>query len=78
MFGRLRQRRELRQLIQEAANAWIAHYGDQAWDVAYSRSRDMDLLDEERALAYRLRAEIERRFGIKPRADTATRYLEPD
>lgn len=49
---------------------------DGAHDLAYGKSRNLKLSDDERSHAMRVRRILEKRLGIAPQVDTATRYLE--
>jgi hypothetical protein len=75
MIAALRRRAELKRMAHAQAEALLAEHGADAWQIAYERSRDVGRSDEERALEYRVREVIERRLGMSPRVDTATRYL---
>ena len=77
MFGWFRRRREFRQQAEAKAARLIEALGkDDAWETAYRDSRDMTISDEKRQLNLAVRRAIERRLGIPPHQDTATRYLE--
>lgn len=76
MLQWLRRRRQFRERAEARADALIARHGENARSVAYSQSREPVQTEDDRALAYAVRRIIEKRLGIRPRVDTATRYLE--
>jgi hypothetical protein len=69
-----RRRREYRERVEAKASRLIETLGDDAWPTIYAESRDMSATDEERLFAMSVRRAIERRLGMAPREDTATRY----
>jgi hypothetical protein len=78
MFEALRQRAALKRRAHIRAEALIARHGEEAWPIVYEICRDQGRSEEDRAFYYRVRSIIERRLGIPPRVDTATRYLQDD
>jgi hypothetical protein len=72
-FHKFLQRRNV--VNAEAAELLKLH-GQDAWQHAFSRMRNLSLSVEERSKAAKLLREIERHHGIKRQTDTATRYLE--
>jgi hypothetical protein len=73
IFHWLRQQRRYR----EIANTEIdAHGPEVSFQIYYALSRDMSLPTDDRTHAQRIRRQIEKLTGRKPRLDTATRYLE--
>ena len=64
--------------IQNIADDLIAKHGVDVHNKISELSRHPDLTNEERSRVYKIRAIIEKRLGVKPRADTATRYGEPN
>jgi len=78
VFDFLKRRLALRRRVEIRAQALIDRHGNEAWSLVYSKSRDHSLNDEDRRFYYLVRDRIERKLGIPPRVDTATRYLERD
>jgi hypothetical protein len=76
MFAFLKRRAETRRRVDIRAEALIARHGTEAWSIVYGICRDPERNPEDRAFYYRVRDIIERRLGVPPRVDTATRYLE--
>ena len=64
--------------IHIRADALIARHGREAWPIVYGIYRAPERDSEDRRFYYVVRDIIERRLGIPPRVDTATRYLERD
>ena len=58
------------------ADLLIAVMADSSYDYAYAKSRDMNLNDDQREHALRVRRILEKRLGVSVQVDTATRYLE--
>ncbi len=78
MFEALRRRRDLFHRANIRAEALISRLGEEAWPIVYEMCRDQERSDQDRAFYYRVRRIIEKRLGIPPRIDTATRYLDDD
>jgi hypothetical protein len=76
MFEFLKRRAETKRRANIRAEALIARHGREAWPVVYGICRDPGRNVEDRRFYYLVRTIIERRLGIPPRVDTATRYLE--
>lgn len=76
MFEFLQRRTETERRANIRAEARISRHGREAWSVVYGICRDQERPGEDRRFYYRVREIIERRLGIPPRVDTATRYLE--
>jgi hypothetical protein len=76
MFGWFRRRREYRDRVSDKASRLIEALGDDAWPTIYRESRDLDLPEDERLFHLAVRREVEKRLGIEPRVDVATRYTD--
>lgn len=76
MFGWFRRRREYRNRVKNKASRLIEALGDDAWPTIYRESRDLGLSEEERLFHLAVRREVEKRLGIEPRTDVATRYTD--
>ncbi|WP_422007242.1 hypothetical protein [Pyruvatibacter mobilis] len=60
----------------EAEKLIVDHGPENAWQIIYARCRDMTLDEGDRKQAHRVRRALEKQLKLKPRVDTATRYLE--
>jgi endonuclease YncB( thermonuclease family) len=76
MFGWVRRRREYRNRVRDKASRMIQALGEDAWPTVFRDSRDMELPDEERLFHLAVRREVEKRLGIEPHVDVATRYTD--
>lgn len=76
MFEFLKRRAETKRRANIRAEALIARHGREAWPIVYGICRDPKRDSEDRRFYYLVRDIIERRLGIPPRVDTATRYLQ--
>jgi DNA-binding SARP family transcriptional activator len=78
MLAFLRRRFAFRRRVEAKAERLIAEYGEDAWSAAYEICTDLNRSEEVRRFYSQVRYQIERKLGIPPRVDTATRYLEQD
>jgi hypothetical protein len=76
MFGWFRRRREYRDRVNDKASRLIEALGDDAWPTIYRESRDLELPEAERLFHLAVRREVDKRLGIEPRTDVATRYTD--
>jgi hypothetical protein len=76
MFAFLKRQAETKRRANLRAEALIARHGPEAWSIVYGICRDPERDSEDRRFYYVVREIIERRLGIPPSVDTATRYLE--
>lgn len=73
MFGFLKRRAETKRRAHIRAEALLARHGAEAWQIVYGICRDQERYVEDRVFYYRVCDIIERRLGMPPRVDTATR-----
>ncbi len=78
MFRFLKRWIDERRRADAAAERLIAQQGPEARAIVNRICRDQDRDPEYRRFHYVVRRRIEKKLGIPPRIDTATRYLERD
>ena len=78
MFRFVKRWIDERRRAEAAAERMIAQHGREAWAIANRVRRDQSRDPEYRRFHSLVRRRIERKLGIPPRVDTATRYLERD
>jgi hypothetical protein len=78
MFGFVKRWLDERRRADLAADRLIAEHGRDAWAIVDNICRDQNRDPDDRSFHYLVRARIEKKLGIPPRVDTATRYLERD
>lgn len=73
IFGRWRAKRLA---VRELADEIIANSGKDAYQLIRLRIVERVMNKQDVSFECRVKREIEKRLGIEPRVDTATRYLE--
>lgn len=78
MLGWLRRRRAFVQAVEVEIAGLVARHGEHAFDVAYSRARELVQSEEDRRFNQAVRRRLAKRLGIEYGLDTATRMLMRD
>ena len=65
-----------RRRVDAAVERQIAQHGREAWVIVNRICRDPERDPEYRRFHYLVRHRIEKKLGIQPRLDTATRYVD--